>query len=49
MKEYKTIKEHSNKILNIVNKMKLLGKEFPNFRRWRKNSYNNDINNQLLY
>ena len=28
MKESETIKEHSNKLLGIVNKIKLMGKEF---------------------
>jgi len=32
MKELETIKEYSNKLLGIVNKIKLLGKEFPDSR-----------------
>jgi len=32
MKEYETIKEYSNKWLGIANKIKLLGKEFQDFR-----------------
>jgi len=32
MKKSETIKEYSNKLLGIANKIKLLGKEFPNSR-----------------
>jgi len=32
MKESETIKEYSNKLLDIANKIKLLGKEFPDSR-----------------
>jgi len=31
MKESETIKEYSNKLLDIANKIKLLGKEFLDF------------------
>ena len=39
MKESETIKEYSNKFLGIANKIKLLGKEFPDSRLIEKIPY----------
>jgi len=32
MKKYETIKEYSNKLLGIINKIKFSNKEFPGFK-----------------
>ena len=36
MKDLETVKEYSNKLLNIANKVRLLGSEFPNYRLVQK-------------
>ena len=40
MKDSETVKEYSDRLLEIANKVRLLGYEFPNFRLVQKNSCN---------